>query len=771
MRGNFLPCKAEEESGLAPADDENAAGRKINRKDVCFLVGEQYYRRITFMKTYHRILAGVLAAVILVPVSSLTASAEAPKVSTDEAVYVNLDYYGKTNKVTVVKGCSLNGNTSFTDYGSYAKVTNMTDETKPVLSGDSVSWNLPKSEERFYYECTPKSNAVAMPWSFDVSYKLNGVPADAAKLAGTSGMVEIDVKATPNKSVSDYYRNNMLLEIGTAFKMKDTLSVEAEGAQVQSVGEYKAVLFAGLPGEEKEYKIRVGTNKFETIGVVMMMVPGTVDQFKEIKDIKDAKDTVEDSLDSIHDSTNELLTTLETMSDGLAQTKSGLASLNSARASISSSKGQVYSSADKALADLTQISNQTSALVPHLQEAQKAVVDVNNSLNATVGKLNTVSTELTDLSVAIGEVRSDVNDIRDNLDGYDGNTAKRKKAAADLAADMKTVSTTSAQLKTGLTGLSAYTTDLTKKTDTLSTTLTALSTTQTGSFNPSAPVMGTAMDYTTIGALKTISAETAPTLKSLENVTTTTAGITTGVSALLGNTDQFLTTGGELTSVVDSYMDELDSGVSNADDLLKDTNKIGASTKNLLSTSQEVIDSITGLNGVMNQYKDGTVDALKDTENLANGITKGLSDSQAFLTSLETLLRTSGSSLDEGTRKSLTGLIDVLQKALDQTKKTSSIKNANNTIKKTVDDKINKYEDENNLLNLDAEAKPVSFTSSKNAAPESIQVIMRTAEISTDNNSQNIKDQELADAYVSPLARIQNLFAKIWQAIVSAFSN
>jgi len=42
LRGNFLPCKAEEESGLAPADDENAAGRKISRKDIYFLMGEQY---------------------------------------------------------------------------------------------------------------------------------------------------------------------------------------------------------------------------------------------------------------------------------------------------------------------------------------------------------------------------------------------------------------------------------------------------------------------------------------------------------------------------------------------------------------------------------------------------------------------------------------------------------------------------------------------------------------------------------------------------------
>jgi hypothetical protein len=31
---NFSSCKAEEKSGLLPADDKNAAGRKINRKDV-----------------------------------------------------------------------------------------------------------------------------------------------------------------------------------------------------------------------------------------------------------------------------------------------------------------------------------------------------------------------------------------------------------------------------------------------------------------------------------------------------------------------------------------------------------------------------------------------------------------------------------------------------------------------------------------------------------------------------------------------------------------
>ena len=42
-------------------------------------------------------------------------------------------------------------------------------------------------------------NSVDLPWTFDVSYKLNGVEADASKLAGRPVRVEVNVKATPNE--------------------------------------------------------------------------------------------------------------------------------------------------------------------------------------------------------------------------------------------------------------------------------------------------------------------------------------------------------------------------------------------------------------------------------------------------------------------------------------------------------------------------------------------------------------------------------------------
>ncbi len=53
--------------------------------------------------------------------------------------------------------------------------------------------NLPEGQNgRFYYKCTMDNEQVVLPWDFDVSYKLNGVPTDGDKLAGAGGLIEIN---------------------------------------------------------------------------------------------------------------------------------------------------------------------------------------------------------------------------------------------------------------------------------------------------------------------------------------------------------------------------------------------------------------------------------------------------------------------------------------------------------------------------------------------------------------------------------------------------
>ncbi|MGX8702709.1 hypothetical protein [Caproiciproducens sp.] len=705
------------------------------------------------MRKIQRALAGILAAAVLVPSLSATARAAAPSVSTDEAVYVNLDYYGKPQKVNIVKGCDLNGADRFTDYGSYEKVTNMTNEAQPAVSGDSVSWKLPQGTGRFYYECTPKNGTVALPWSFDVSYKLNGVPTAADKLAGASGLVEIDIKTTPDKSAPEYYRDNLLLLVGTAVKMKDTLSVEAPGAQVQSLGDYKAVLFAGLPGEETTDVIRIGTNSFESVGVVMMMAPGTLEQMQAIKDLKEDKDTIKGSLDAVNDSVNEILGTLENMSGGLRQTQSGLSALDGARRSISSSKGGVYSSADKALADLSAMTVQTSALVPHLQKSQQLADDVSTTVNTMVQNVSVTGSCLASLSAAISRVRGDVNDLRDVLDGADGASGKRAALAKDLNTQLGTAKTTAKQLGALLSqmddGSAQLGADMTKLQ------------TAAGKVADAHPT-----DFSTQDLIKSLQAVGA----SLQTVQKSSSTLETALKAVLGQSDSLVDTGAETVGVLDAYLDALDDGTDSADDLLRHTNQLGGSLKDLLNISQSVIDNLTALNGTVNQYHDDTVGALKDTENLVGSLARSLASAQAFLTSLETAAKTSGSKLDDGTRQTLNGLISVLQKALSQIDGTSAVKNANHTIQSAVDKELDKFENQNNFLNLDAKAKPISFTSLKNASPSSIQIVLRTQEISKDEGNQGERDLERQENGSSVLDRIRSVFTKLWSAIASIFS-
>ena len=101
-------------------------------------------------------------------------------------MYVNLDYYGSETEINVVKGCSTNGVTEYTDYGIYEKVENMTDSTEPSVGNGSVTWKFPDKNQRFYYQCTLPKEEMELPWTFDISYKLNGVETEPKALNGAS---------------------------------------------------------------------------------------------------------------------------------------------------------------------------------------------------------------------------------------------------------------------------------------------------------------------------------------------------------------------------------------------------------------------------------------------------------------------------------------------------------------------------------------------------------------------------------------------------------
>ena len=68
-------------------------------------------------KRYQRLGVMGLTAVMACTGTVLPVLAGQASVAVDENMYVNLDYYGNVDRVNVVKGCDLNGQTTITDYG------------------------------------------------------------------------------------------------------------------------------------------------------------------------------------------------------------------------------------------------------------------------------------------------------------------------------------------------------------------------------------------------------------------------------------------------------------------------------------------------------------------------------------------------------------------------------------------------------------------------------------------------------------------------------
>ena len=366
-------------------------------------------------KIIRRGAAATLAAVTLVTSAAVPVRAAAPRVQVDETMYVNLDYYGTATQINVVKGCTTNGLTEYTDYGTYDKVVNMTDDTAPEIGDGTVTWKLPEKNSRFYYQCTMPKNSVDLPWTFDVSYKLNGVEADASKLAGASGLVEVNVKATPNEEAKAYYKNNMVLTVLVPVDMEKCYSVDAPGAQVQSVGSYQAAMFAALPGEDGDFTVRVGTDNYENIGVIMMMVPGTLDELNRIKDLKEAKDTWREDGNKMYDSMNALLKTMESMKSDVSGVKGGLANLDQARGTVSANRKQIEALSTQALADLQAVTDQTTVMIPYLQTARDAVTDINSNTQALSNTMEDMQDELDRLYDRLGGLSKSLRSAADEL--------------------------------------------------------------------------------------------------------------------------------------------------------------------------------------------------------------------------------------------------------------------------------------------------------------------------------------------------------------------
>ena len=899
---------------------------------------------------YKRIMAaGMVFVMLCTGTGTAPVYGAQPSVDVDETMYVNLDYYGRVDKINVVKGVGLNGQTEFTDYGTYENVINMSNSIEPVLGDGMVTWQLPEDQRgRFYYKCAVDKGMMVLPWDFDVSYKLNGVPMDGDKLAGASGLIEINVKAEPNDNAGEYYRNNMMLMVAVPVDMSKCYSVEAEGSQTQNLGETTAVVFTALPGEDGDYTVRIGTDSFETIGVIMAMVPGTVEDLEHIKDLKEAKDTWQDAGDELYDSLEQMAKSVENMRQGVNQVRQGMDSAESARQKWSNSKDSILAGNDQTLAALTSVSQQMDTMIPHLQTAKDCAEVVHSSMNDIVNTLGDMQdplrklqTRLKNIENSAGGISSDLPELQKTMESiialdtqlqasqdtlltylslYKSSSTKARRLYdeeldEEELEDMEDVDygtsnggihsssgggssqensqnnnqgndqesgnsggstegkdnpdgsaggsgSTDGNGSTSGTGSGSGNTDGGTSTDGSGTGAGSGNTTGGGSTDGS--TTGNGSGNTTGGA----STDGSTTGSGSGNTTgggstdgsttgsgsgNTTGGASTdgsGTGAGSGNTTGGESTNGSATgsssaSAAESGNSSGNSGSNTPDtgtaissaintgntglagmaatasiekkniplvssidqqaaaeaaiaieqslydkvavlqdlsarsksltdkmaNLMDDTSDSAKYSAEIVDNTDDLIEDLKALNDSLDVYYPDLQTALDDSQELVRRTTDALNNGISTLTIIQNTLKDSSDDFDAAARDSLRGSMELLDKSLNILDSTTVMRQAGRTMKDTIDNELDKFDTDNRFLFMDPSADKVSFTSDRNKPPKTLQIVMRTDEISVEDDTAKTADAEVAKAKESPLRRMWNVLVQMWKAMVSIFKN
>ena len=702
--------------------------------------------------------------------TSFAAVSSGVRPTVDEAYYVKTDAYGNPTDASIVKSLQLNGAKEFTDYGVYDSVDNLTDSTTPELGDGTTTFRFgDNAPQHFYFEGKTKKPFEELPWTISVGYRLNGVRKEAETLAGEKGEVELLIKAVPNKSASEYAQNNYMLTAVAAFNLDDILSLEAPDAQIQTIGNNRIAAFVWLPGEEQEYSLRIGTDKFEFSGLTFAMGPLNSGRLSEITDLKKNKEEIEDSWDDLNAAVDEVLDSMDSMKDSLNTAADGLSELDEARSEIHRNKDSFYGDLDSFLSALSGLSGTLQPLSGRLTSANHTAADLHANLSEIDRILLETKDHIKDTQGTLKALQSDMIKLQDATDDLDHETHHVKTDVRDLRnlsskgrdSVLANVKGTLLQMTNLYAAYAAYM---------KSQGLTPVDAVGDGAVLYDLDGFGT-------GGVGTPSDAGIP----LSYDTTGLFDIT-GVSYPEGSFQDFAIDQLENLGYDDdeisyaigmwNYRDDVIDAADRSDKVYRNVDALAADILDVdLSALADVTYALGGdagtgfrqsatltddISRAIEQLDDAwkKIDAfypemeaaLEDSAQVSEYLTQTTGTLAKFLATTRDIMKNNSERLNRGTARTLSGTADLLRKSAGTIDSTDKIRKAKKTISDLIDDKWDEYTGEkNNLMKLDTEAQPESLTSPKNTDVTSVSVMIRTAEIEINEEEVHLKAAPTAD--------------------------
>jgi len=759
------------------------------------MVYKPRFRASRYTRAFALLLAAALP-VTLVPVGAAEKIGDGVTPTYDEAYYATLDYYGNLTEGSVVKSYALNGATALTDYGTYDEVVNLTDGTVPTTKNGTTTFDFSGEEtpSHFYFEGKTTAPFTALPWTISMSYTLNGVPTKAEDLAGKTGVVDINLDILPNKNASDYAKNNYTLEAMALFNQDDILSLKAEGAQVQLVGNLRMVLFLALPGEEQHFTIEVGADDFTFDGMTFLMVPGTLAQLDQIAELSDRKDELEDDYEKLNDSLDTTLDALNNMTGSLNASAKGLDELNEARGTISAGKGTIYDGIDTSKLDIESIAALLDPVAEQVQAASETLTESKDILQTMSDVAVSLQTELSQTRNALKNLEDDGKDLKNlatNMKNLSGRLDELESALNGIKSipqvDSPLAGQDVAQIKANLPTVQALDAGFTANPGSAKTfyDYACEALWQKYKVEKSIPLNPGDEGYdearqafldgggaTAAVGLNTIHEAWSPDHEAFEflldhastvddilgNINKTTKSASSTLSGIAGPTANVV---GRLSSICEE-MDALYNFIDDAKDLAH----IGQS---VTQKADVILSDLEGLQNLLSAYEPKAQESLKTLEDLSVTAAGSIRNAEKLITDTENLARTSGAQLDAGTKQTLEGLASTLRRTAAALATSKDIKATKDDLDGIITDTWDEHTgDVDNLLNMDSTASAESLTSDQNPTPQSIQILIRSQEIKVPDEDEDETAAAAADKG-SFWSRVGQMFKDFWSSITGIF--
>ena len=433
--------------------------------------------------------------------------------------------------------------------------------------------------------------------------------------------------------------------------------------------------------------------------------------------------------------------------------------------------------ADQALALLKELSDRGIPFPAYVEEARKALEDMNGELNAMNTSVQALDDQLESLGYGLKHVTLDLNDTADLLydtrhdvgDLEDG-LARLRKDLEELKEKKEAVRKRVAELKKVIARLKELQEQIQGHGDVLGISdqeREELMEQLSGFCGGFADEEWEKYEAVTASGSDAV----GDALGELAGVGTEIAG--KGLSRLIRALEA-LVGAAEKPSRLESMIGSVTQSISTLEHIIYRVHRDGESLENVLSdtgdvadtlrhtaaTGQSLVEHVDRLTGILNTYHGTASASLKDTGLLIDSAVRGTDAMHTLLSNVEESLKKAGEPLDAGTKKTIEGLSSALSAALSGLSETGVIRDAKNTVEDLADEKWEEYTGEDmTILNADIHAEKVSFTSGENPEPQSLQIILRT-------EGTKETEEDSVPAMSEDFQAEGNIFQRLWSILV-----